>query len=102
MPFPKFGVSQFSRCLLAAHPVLATCVGTGDQKQREMVPALKDERHKAILMHLSAQEDFTVLFSCVRDWVRFGGTVMREALWSLHKCITTNRVSPTKGALTQQ
>lgn len=52
-----FGVSQFSSFLLAVYPVLGTCMGAGDEKQREMGLALKDGRHKATFMHLSAQED---------------------------------------------
>ena len=62
-PFPMFDVSQFSSSLLAVSPVLGTCVGASDKKKREMGLALKNERQKVTFMRLSAQEDFTILFS---------------------------------------
>ena len=70
-----FDVSQFSSSLLAVSPVLGTCVGASDKKKREMGLALKNGRHKVTFMSLSAQEDFTILFSCVRAGMTFRGTV---------------------------
>lgn len=39
MPFSRFSVSQFGRCLLAAHSLLGTCVDSENKKQREIAPA---------------------------------------------------------------